>query len=493
MIMRVDDTICERDSFEIKPRETRTCGVECAEYRWNYETYGECSSKCGPGIQTREYSCIKDTRLRERRVPLSECISRGLPHPILTRSCDPPNNCRYDVTAWSPCSATCDVGIEMRTVSCFKEKQSNGQAKIEVVSLDDCARDFSLHKPVTERTCYRPCPCEIPRWEVGRYSDCPVSCGGGPTAYQQRYVYCQCTLRGRTQVTSDSDCAGQEQPADRRDCGQDACPCVYHRWVKGSYGDCSRTCGEVEQIGKKERKVECICYLNGVRTVANETKCDQRSKPRTAIDCYPPVCPCLDPHWVTGPYDVCSKACNGIQTRRVGCQCRSDNRRLDDSVCLRNLQSPKPSTARRCNDSCVCRDYHYTTSHWSYCSVSCGEGVQARNVKCTCERENIYEDVKNKTLCEEQIGIRYPDEERPCYIPCPCHYEYDVSPWSQCIPDRCNGYKTRSVSCKCNSVKADIRHCDAQYLRKPGEWRQCKQCSFRWARSEVRHNTIMYV
>ena len=309
------------------------------------------------------------------------------------------------------------MGTEIRTVSCFKEKQANGQTQIEVVSLDDCARDPTLSEPITERTCYRPCPCEIPRWVVGRYSECSVSCGGGYD--QTRSVYCICTLRGRAQVTSDSDCAGQDRPADRRPCGQAVCPCVGHHWVKGSYGDCSLTCGDVQQIGTRERKVECVCYLNAERTVANGTRCDQRSKPLTKIDCSPPVCPCPDPVWVTGPYDKCSKPCNGIQTRVVRCQCSHDNRTLDDGVCIRRVVDPKPPVAQRCNDDCVCRNYGYSLSDWSYCSVRCGEGVQSRNVECHCERNNVYEEVQDKTLCEDQTGRKYPDEERTCYIPCP--------------------------------------------------------------------------
>ena len=491
---RVPDAVCDRELFEIKPTETRTCGVECADYRWDYEFWGDCSSKCGPGQQTRTVTCIKETLTRggklSRRVALKECEDR-LPSPVTTQPCDPPNRCRYNITVWGTCSATCDVGTQIRTASCFKEKQANGQTQIEVVSLDDCARDPTLSDPITERTCYQPCPCEIPRWVVGRYSECPVSCGGGYD--QTRSVYCQCTLRGRAQVTSDSDCAGQDRPADRRPCGQAVCPCVGHHWVKGSYGDCSLTCGGFEQIGTRERKVECICYLNAERTVANETRCDQRSKPLTKIDCYPPVCPCPDPVWVTGPYDTCSKPCNGIQTRVVTCQCNHDNRTLDDGVCIRRVVDPKPPVVQRCDDDCVCRNYDYSISDWSYCSVSCGEGVQSRNVKCYCEKENVYEDVQDKTLCEDQTGRKYPDEERKCYIPCPCNYQYVVGEWSDCDPNSCIGYRNRTVSCECDGYPADIRYCDYQHIRRPDERRKCNDCPYTWVPrtwSLVRHDDI---
>ena len=488
-IIKVDDAVCIREAEDSKPLSTRPCGVECPDYSWSIRDYGDCSSQCGPGTQTREVYCIRETSGQGSSVVSNtECLRKGLAVPDTSRSCDPPNNCRYNLTKWSACSTSCDVGIQTRAAACFKLTNLGTR----VVFLDECARDATLPTPITERTCYQPCPCDIPSWQVSFYSRCPVTCGGASTAFQTRTVYCSCSFNGRAaEVASDSRCAQLTKPSERRPCGQEACPCINHYWRTGSYGQCSLSCGE---IGKRTRKVDCVCFLNGKRQLADPLRCDQESQPVSVIDCYPPKCPCANPRWDAGDYAPCSRECSGIQTRTVQCKCSNTTEILDDSVCHFNVEAEKPHTRRSCNDDCECKNYRYSISDWSYCSVSCGEGTQTRKVACYCARENVYEQVTDTATCESKIGEKFPISKRSCFTPCICrNLTYASSPWSRCQPDDCDGYQYRNTSCYCDDVLSDIRHCDFLYIRRPAEKQKCGNCPFVWVAepwTEVRGNHI---
>ena len=468
----VADDVCERDDLRLKPQDTRTCGVEYRKYKWREGTYSDCSTLCGHGIQVREVLCVREIAGREERADDEDCINSGEPKPPISRSCDPINECYYNITEWSSCSTSCGLGVQTRTVTCIKRLPTGDQP----VPLDECTRDPTLFEPTAEVQCFQECFCVLPRWQFGDWSPCPASCGSS-TATENRHVYCMCFDSSPPRVIADSECSRSDKPDSSRNCGRGECPCVDHYWRRGPYDPCSPTCGDT---GVKKRKVDCVCFKDGVRQIAYPNQCDQSSKPVDTKDCYPPSCPCVDPRWAEGPWGSCSKTCNGIQTRTVNCVC--NNNTVHDGYCIAQLPIPKPDDQRTClGETCPCIKHFYKVSSWTSCSLTCGEGVQTRRVACYCARENIYEKVEEKDVCEDAIAEPFPKSEQPCYTPCSCeNLTYITGPWTPCTPDECYGYQNRSLSCYCDGIPTDIRNCDFKFLRRPPETRRCHHCPFIW-------------
>lgn len=85
-------------------------------YIWTFSPYGECSAKCGSGIQTRRITCNSQTTLEQ----VDDSLCSGADKPADTQACGqetcPP---QWTETDWSKCSAPCGGnGIQTREVKC---------------------------------------------------------------------------------------------------------------------------------------------------------------------------------------------------------------------------------------------------------------------------------------------------------------------------------------------------------------------------------------
>ncbi len=84
-------------------------------------------------------------------------------------------------------------------------------------------------------------------WDVGTFSNCSASCGGGS---QSRSVIC---MRSDGLTAADADCPGSK-PATSRACNTQACAPTYtYAWSTGVFGACSSSCGG----GSQTRSVTC--------------------------------------------------------------------------------------------------------------------------------------------------------------------------------------------------------------------------------------------
>jgi len=112
-------------------------------YRWNIPAWGQCSTSCGGGMQTRAVKCRASNGL------LGADHLCGGSKPVTSRSCNTQACVTYtwNTTNWSSCSVSCGTGQKTRTVQC---KSSHGAA----VADSQC----SGFKPVNSQTCNsRPC------------------------------------------------------------------------------------------------------------------------------------------------------------------------------------------------------------------------------------------------------------------------------------------------------------------------------------------------
>nr|XP_060624827.1 A disintegrin and metalloproteinase with thrombospondin motifs 14 isoform X2 [Anolis sagrei ordinatus] len=122
--------------------------------------------------------------------------------------------------------------------------------------------------------------------------------------------------------------------------------------------------------------------------------------------------------WALKSWSQCSKACGGgIQYTKYGCRRKSDNRMVHRNFCD-NGKKPKP-IRRRCNMQ-ECSQPIWGAEEWGTCSKSCGKlGVQVRVVQCIQHLHNGT----NRTVHTKYCMGDKPDTRRPCSrIPCPAQW-----------------------------------------------------------------------
>ncbi|XP_053670896.1 papilin [Anopheles nili] len=146
--------------------------------------------------------------------------------------------------------------------------------------------------------------------------------------------------------------------------------------------------------------------------------------------------------WMHTAFEPCTVSCGGgVQTRNVTCNSRSSLREVDEGLCN---SSDKPATSQKCGQqSCPPRWFE---GPWSNCSHPCGsEGKQTREVYC----ERVAEDGETKKLeedeCLQLVGNK-PATERECNqgLICP---EWHVGRWTPCNKLCGEGERTRKVTC----------------------------------------------
>ncbi|XP_014666198.1 PREDICTED: A disintegrin and metalloproteinase with thrombospondin motifs 3-like [Priapulus caudatus] len=147
-----------------------------------------------------------------------------------------------------------------------------------------------------------------------------------------------------------------------------------YTWEYVGWSECSKSCGNgvmftryICNDGETSRyapKRMCSLYSRPkpVRKSCNEFSCEQR--------------------WIASEWVLCSHTCGteGLQTRHVYCARFHEGRheRGDDALCVANGR--KPAETRACMRA-ACPAL-WNTGQWTQCSVTCGKGIQQRNVTC---------------------------------------------------------------------------------------------------------------
>ncbi|KHJ94693.1 thrombospondin type 1 domain protein [Oesophagostomum dentatum] len=233
--------------------------------------WSECSTTCGPGVQTRSAECMAAHPMAGMiRLPYSECQSQPQPslfEPCETRPCplqeDPKTNheeapYKWENGDWGPCSASCLGGKQKAALLC--RETATGRT----VPWSQC--DARTRPPQSVRQCNQhACP---PVWQVGAFGPCSVTCGGGTAT---RTVSCirPVSRSGGADahiVLRDVEC-NLPKPSETETCGAVECPAS---WIIGEWTECSASCGSGEQRravvcegrdarGRTERRPEKEC------------------------------------------------------------------------------------------------------------------------------------------------------------------------------------------------------------------------------------------
>ncbi|XP_052467967.1 A disintegrin and metalloproteinase with thrombospondin motifs 14 isoform X2 [Carassius gibelio] len=148
-----------------------------------------------------------------------------------------------------------------------------------------------------------------------------------------------------------------------------------YEWALKSWSQCSKPCGG----GVQYTKYGCRRKSDG--RLIQRNFCDISKKPKP-IRKRCNTNSCSQPTWVLEEWGPCSKSCGkqGYQSRVVQCMQplqNGTNRPVQTKYC----SEERPETRRACNSS-TCPS-QWRTGAWSHCSVSCGEGIQQRQVICS--------------------------------------------------------------------------------------------------------------
>ncbi|XP_026786423.3 ADAMTS-like protein 3 isoform X1 [Pangasianodon hypophthalmus] len=317
---------------------------------------------------------------------------------------------------WSPCSVSCGVGIQKRTVKC-RVFLSFTQAEVDLPD-EECGEDKPLlQRPCTLEACSKlPDPPQHPQenqnksskknyvWEYRGFTACSVSCALG-----RQMAVIRCVRAGRRELVEDPLCDESLKPRTiMRMCNPQPCPA---RWEVSMWNACSVSCG----VGLQTRSVWCVRSVGANHSEpASNSEC-QGPRPTEVQACNQVQCV---PTWETDEWQECSSSCGrGTQRRKVYCRQRlatGNYRRLQDEEC----DGVKPNTHRPCV-SMQCLKPHLVGGEWSKCSVTCGKGIQRREPVCRRQTASGQLVTLDRSVC---IGLQPPPLIRSCRMsPCNKH------------------------------------------------------------------------
>lgn len=282
-------------------------------------------------------------------------------------------------------------------------------------------------------SCARP----LYHWILTPMSLCSVTCGGG---YKMSRPLCQNRVTGE-EVEEKLCNEAQKLESTILPCNKHNCP---PKWHTGDWGACSVSCGG----GSRIRQVYCVEEANSTRIRVNEMKC-MGHKPRFQEACNQFDCPT----WHSSSWSGCSVSCGeGVQIRGVECRDHTDSTstecdpllKPDDKMpCSTGIQCPTSLTAAASSEEFP-QNFHtqpliepypplpaspekliggpvvpsestFVPDEWGPCSVTCGEGIRKREVRC-----KIYLEM-TKTIAvlpDYKCATPKPIETEKCHRPC---------------------------------------------------------------------------
>ena len=402
---------------------TQQCNAQACTYQYNIaSTWGSCSASCAGGTQSRSSptTCSRSINGAWQQMPLSSCAA-VLGYTVSdTQSC---NTQACDVYGWSygswgSCSAACASGLQTRSATCMDFTTNR------VAGSGNCTATA-----VTSQTCNAQL-CPSFSWQYGSWSSCSVTCGSGTqtraatcydSVYNQVYPASTCNAAIGSAVVSQS-------------CSLPACYQGNYQWQFSAWGSCPVSCGG----GNQTRQVACVDLNQYV--LVNNALCDPTTIPASYQACGQKTCDIFT--WSVTSWGTCSATCGGgTQTRGVYCQNFWTHVLSAPSTCLAYMTSAQPSSSQSCNTQpCPSAirggpldgDEGWTVGEWGSCSVTCGGGVQTREVSCS-----------NSTLC----GLTsQPSSSSACNTQS-CPTFWSVGAWSSCSASCSGGSMTRNVTC----------------------------------------------
>ncbi|ELK08453.1 A disintegrin and metalloproteinase with thrombospondin motif 20 [Pteropus alecto] len=430
---------------------------------WAASEWSECTATCGHGYQMRAVKCVSellsavlDDRMchgASRPSDRQDCIVT--PCPIISKigatslpAVPMGKTAQWRHGSWTPCSASCGRGNQARYVSCR-------DAHDGIADESYCAH---LPRPAEIAICFSPCG----EWQTGNWSPCSASCGHGKTT---RQVLC---IKYH-QPMNENYCDPEVRPSIEQECNVAACPPTYrdfpisseqpnhfpgrnfplthkpednqnqgvhlsirgNQWRTGPWGSCSSSCAG----GVQHRVVVCQDE-NG----QSASYCDADSKPPESQHCDSGPCP----RWNYGSWGECTQTCGGgIKSRFVICQFPNGQMSQEQNCEILN----KPPSVVQCHVHACPDDVSWHRGPWKSCSVTCGSGVQQRDVYCRLRGVGRV----TEELCDQSTR---PYFQRQCWRQDCTQYQWVAGEWLEC-----------SASCKKKETHRQVKCVDAQNIQ----------------------------
>ncbi|XP_034240301.1 protein madd-4-like [Thrips palmi] len=364
-------------------------GSSCATplYHWDTVPSSLCSEACGGGYRSASHVCknrvtgleVEDALCDQTRRPEGEV------EPCNTHRCP----AKWIAEAWEMCSVSCGGGVRHRDVYCAEVISGN----LTKVSDDMC---YGTAKPRHKE----PCASEkCPTWDSGEWSECSASCGMG---IQTRPLAC---VDSYGSSLDDTACDPLRQPPLTRTCAAPS-PCPQHAY--NSLLPTSES-GEDDQDS----------FDPDLDSDTDSDYTDPLLRP------YPPM-PAIaerlvggantDRAFLPGPWSPCSATCGeGWQHREVHCRVYLEGTKARARIDDRECPGPKPPDKQTCSGPpCISTmTKRFVVGEWGPCSVTCGEGVQHREVYCRLFLELSR---GTTTLKQDQCPGMKPPESRSCTV-----------------------------------------------------------------------------
>ncbi|XP_042238762.1 A disintegrin and metalloproteinase with thrombospondin motifs 3-like [Homarus americanus] len=150
------------------------------------------------------------------------------------------------------------------------------------------------------------------QWEVGPFTACSVTCGGG-----EQHQTLVCRDRRTDKQVFHSSCRHLPRPSlNTTTCNSFGCKA---KWVTGPWEHCSTTCGP---HGVQERTVSCVTLpeadgTNRTTGIVDPLRCSTDPMPEAQRECLRDPCPA---HWSPSGWGECSSSCGeGVETRLWEC------------------------------------------------------------------------------------------------------------------------------------------------------------------------------
>lgn len=373
--------------------------------RWENSPWTACSTSCGGGMQSRSVSCVEED-MQGNMNPTDEWKCLYAPKTPILQPCNTFDCPTWLAQEWSPCTVTCGQGLRYRVVLCIDHRG---------LHAGGCS---PTTKPHIKEECLVTVPCYKPIEKL------PVE--AKPPWFKQA-------------IELEEDTAVSEEPM----------------FIRGAWGACSRTCG----AGIQRRTVKCQMLLTFSQTIEDlpDDECEG-PKPPESQPCYRTPCSGGTTEeeiemtltsekeelhdWEYEGFTECSATCaGGMQEAIVICLNKQTREAVDETLCV-SARRP-PQLLQSCNtEPCPPR---WEMESWSFCSATCGVGLQTRAVTCvlrTGSHSNHTEKVKDENCRQPK-----PSSVQACNrFDCPPTWE--VQEWSQCSRSCGGGSQKREIVCK---------------------------------------------
>ncbi|KAM9813380.1 A disintegrin and metalloproteinase with thrombospondin motifs 9 [Neosynchiropus ocellatus] len=216
---------------------------------------------------------------------------------------------------------------------------------------------------------------------------------------------------------------------------------------------------ECSRLCQGERKRKILCSRESDRVVVSDQRCHGTARPAVITE------PCnqeCELRWHVARKSECTAQCGlGYRTLEIFCAkiSRSDGKTLkvDDRYCS---GQHKPVDKEGCHGDCNLGGWEY--SSWSECSKSCGGGTRRRGAVCRKAAEVSSDESK----CSQRDKLTV----QPCNeFLCP---QWKTGDWSECLVTCGKGYKHRQTWCQFGEDRLDDHFCGSS---KPESVQSCQQ------------------